>query len=65
MTGGFQAFLAHFKYKERQGEEPHYRKWFQSHGFNLFEGGAIFEGGGDGKELKHRLKNDVRVFAPK
>jgi N-dimethylarginine dimethylaminohydrolase len=40
--------LSHFRYKERQIEEPIYKKWFEDHGFEVFEiKDACFEGEGD------------------
>lgn len=40
--------LARFRYKERQGEEPLYKKWFIDHGFEVTElNDVYFEGEGD------------------
>ncbi len=46
---GDQAIIAHYKFEERQGEEPHCEKWFSDHGFKTFTmpGGITFEGAGD------------------
>ncbi|CAD6195609.1 unnamed protein product [Caenorhabditis auriculariae] len=44
-----KVYLARFRHKERNGEEPHYLKWFKANGFKL-HGEAkedVFEGGGD------------------
>mgnify|MGYP000896785951 CR=1 FL=1 len=40
---------ARFRYAERQGEEPHYRAWFEANGFALRDlpPGIAFEGAGD------------------
>lgn len=45
---GSSAILSRFKVKERQGEEIHFHKWFEQHGFSvqLVQKGA-FEGEGD------------------
>jgi N-dimethylarginine dimethylaminohydrolase len=41
--------LPHFAHPERQGEELHFRNWFQDHGFSLHAvpKGDFFEGEGD------------------
>lgn len=40
--------LAHFKYKERQGEEPYFKEWFEQAGFQIIEkNDHFFEGAGD------------------
>ncbi len=46
---GDKAIIAHYKFEERQGEEPHCEKWFADHGFKTFTmpGGITFEGAGD------------------
>ena len=46
---GDKAVLSHFLYRERRHEEPHFRQWFNSHGFEVFEMPADlpFEGAGD------------------
>jgi lysine-ketoglutarate reductase/saccharopine dehydrogenase-like protein (TIGR00300 family) len=46
---GKTAVLSHFLHRERQGEEPHFRKWFEEHGFSVKElpRGLPFEGAGD------------------
>jgi len=52
-NGGFilnnNCIVANFRYKERQGEEAHYEKWFRDNGFNVFRlpKGISFEGAGD------------------
>lgn len=40
---------SHFRYPERQGEEAHFRDWFEAHGFRLanLPAGIAFEGAGD------------------
>ncbi len=46
---GKKAVLSRFLYKERQGEEEHFRRWFKRHDFELFElpPDLPFEGAGD------------------
>jgi lysine-ketoglutarate reductase/saccharopine dehydrogenase-like protein (TIGR00300 family) len=41
--------LSRFFHKERQGEEPHFKKWFEDKGFNVYElpKDLPFEGAGD------------------
>ena len=43
----FKAYLAKFRHPERSGEEKHYKAWFQSLGYEVFESQEFFEGGGD------------------
>lgn len=40
--------LAKFQYPERQGEEPIFRKWFESRGWEVVQTKSIFEGQGEG-----------------
>jgi N-dimethylarginine dimethylaminohydrolase len=44
-----QAVLARFKHAQRQGEEPHFRDWLKSHGWQVLDtpGDFSFEGAGD------------------
>jgi N-dimethylarginine dimethylaminohydrolase len=44
-----QAVLARFCHRQRQGEEQHFRDWFERHGFELLElpRDCFFEGAGD------------------
>jgi lysine-ketoglutarate reductase/saccharopine dehydrogenase-like protein (TIGR00300 family) len=46
---GHDAVLSRFLHRERQGEEPHFRNWFQQHGFRVHElpKDLPFEGAGD------------------
>lgn len=46
---GDRAVLSHFFHAERQGEEPHFKKWFEDNGFKVFTlpEGLPFEGAGD------------------
>jgi len=46
---GDNAVLSRFYHPERQGEEPHFKKWFADNGFNVFElpQDLPFEGAGD------------------
>ncbi|MEQ8822267.1 MAG: TIGR00300 family protein [Sumerlaeia bacterium] len=58
---GKKAVLSHFRHPQRQKEEPHNKRWFEQHGFEVIEmpRGVYFEGGGDG--LLDRGKPD-RLF---
>ncbi len=46
---GQKLVLSRFLHRERQGEQPHFKRWFQKHGFELFElpPDLPFEGAGD------------------
>src|SRR5579859_6879518 len=46
---GHRVALSRFFHPERQGEEPHFRRWFEEHGFTLLElpRDLSFEGEGD------------------
>lgn len=46
---GDKAVLSRFFHPERQGEEPHFKTWFEAHGFQVFElpPDLPFEGAGD------------------
>ena len=46
---GQQVILSKFRYRQRQGEEPWFRKWFEEHGFEVLDlpGDWSFEGAGD------------------
>ncbi len=46
---GDRAVLSRFLHRERQSEEPHFRNWFQQHGFRVHElpKDLPFEGAGD------------------
>lgn len=46
---GKRAVLARFKHEQRQGEEPHFRRWLEEHGWQVDEPPAnfSFEGAGD------------------
>jgi lysine-ketoglutarate reductase/saccharopine dehydrogenase-like protein (TIGR00300 family) len=46
---GNKVVLSRFFHRERQGEEPHFKKWFEQHGFEVLELPADlpFEGAGD------------------
>ncbi len=46
---GAKFVLSRFLHRERQGEQEHFRKWFQQHGFEVFElpPDLPFEGAGD------------------
>ena len=46
---GDLAVLSRFMHQERQSEEPHFREWFQQHGFRVHElpKDLPFEGAGD------------------
>jgi N-dimethylarginine dimethylaminohydrolase len=49
VTVGKKVVLSRFLYRERQGEEEHFRQWFKRHNFELFElpPDLPFEGAGD------------------
>jgi N-dimethylarginine dimethylaminohydrolase len=49
MIFGQRALLSRFRHPQRQGEEPHYRRWFAEHGFEIVDPPANvnFEGAGD------------------
>ena len=49
VTVGRRFVLSRFLYRERQGEEEHFRTWFKKHGFEVFElpPDLPFEGAGD------------------
>lgn len=44
-----QALVSRFRHPQRQGEEPHFRRWFEAHGFEALDApaGFSFEGAGD------------------
>ena len=46
---GNVAVISRFFHKERQGEEPHFKKWFEEEGFTVYElpKDLPFEGAGD------------------
>ena len=46
---GQKFVLSRFLHRERQGEQQHFKKWFQKHGFEVFElpQDLPFEGAGD------------------
>jgi len=46
---GKKAVLSRFLHRERQGEEPYFKSWFEKHGFEVFElpPDLPFEGAGD------------------
>jgi lysine-ketoglutarate reductase/saccharopine dehydrogenase-like protein (TIGR00300 family) len=46
---GNTVVLSHFYHKERQGEEPYFKTWFEAQGFTVHElpKGLPFEGAGD------------------
>jgi N-dimethylarginine dimethylaminohydrolase len=64
------AILSRFRFPQRQGEQPHYRRWFEEHGFEVREvrAEAFFEGAGDalfcGDTLfaGYRIRSDVRAI---
>lgn len=63
------AYLSRFRPRERQGEEPVYRKWFSEHGYRVSDpaGHAHFEGAGDalfcGDTLfaGYRIRSDMKA----
>src|SRR5690606_21191504 len=44
-----RAILSRFRHRQRQGEQHHYQRWFEQHGFEVVELEASwdFEGAGD------------------
>jgi N-dimethylarginine dimethylaminohydrolase len=44
-----EAILSRFRHPQRQGEEPHFEKWFQAHGITVkkLQPDQYFEGAGD------------------
>ncbi len=62
-----KAILARFKHEQRQGEEPHFRRWLANHGLQVFDTPSdfSFEGAGDalfcGETLfaGYRLRSDA------
>jgi N-dimethylarginine dimethylaminohydrolase len=64
------AIPARFRYPQRQAEEPHYQRWFSTHGFRLrpLRSPAFFEGAGDalfcGDTLVagYRIRSDVQAL---
>jgi N-dimethylarginine dimethylaminohydrolase len=65
---GRRAVISHFKHKQRQGEEVHFRRWFAENGWETLEAPAdlSFEGAGDalfcGDTLYagYRIRSDAR-----
>lgn len=48
LVHGKRCVISHFRYKERQTEEPAFTKWFQDHGYEILElKDCYFEGEGD------------------
>ena len=49
LVKGKRCVLSHFKYPQRQAEEPYYKKWFVEHGYEILElpRSIYFEGEGD------------------
>src|SRR5450755_2649389 len=64
---GQRALVSRFRHPQRQGEEPHNRRWFDEHGFEIIDVplGLSFEGAGDalfcGDTLfaGYRMRSDV------
>jgi N-dimethylarginine dimethylaminohydrolase len=52
-----KAIIAHYKYPERQGEEPHCREWFGANGYEVLgvPDDLFFEGAGDALLWKDRV----------
>jgi N-dimethylarginine dimethylaminohydrolase len=67
---GKKIILSHFKFKERQGEEPLFRKWFEHRGYQIIEipTSLSFEGEGDalfaGETLfcGYGFRSDIRAY---
>ncbi len=49
LVRGTVSIPSHFRYKERQAEEPYFQRWFTAHGYTLrpLPQGIAFEGEGD------------------
>ncbi len=49
LVAGTKVIVSRFRAAERQGEEPHYRAWFEDNGFELLDwpNEVAFEGAGD------------------
>jgi N-dimethylarginine dimethylaminohydrolase len=67
---GDAVILSHFRYGQRQREEPEFRRWFSEHGFRIhpLKVQASFEGAGDalfcGDTLfaGYRIRSDVQAL---
>ena len=47
--------LSNFLHPERKGEEPFFKKWFEDHGYKVFEINNSFEGAGDAFIIENRI----------
>ena len=52
-----QAILAHFRFAERQGEEPHFAAWLRESGYRIPEGAS--------RVLGSYIKQDMKFFVAK
>ncbi|WP_447977904.1 dimethylarginine dimethylaminohydrolase family protein [Candidatus Nitrospira bockiana] len=67
---GEVAVPSRFRHRERQGEEPHFERWFREHGYEVvpLEAGLYFEGAGDLLGFPdvwfggYRQRSDVRAY---
>jgi N-dimethylarginine dimethylaminohydrolase len=52
-----------FKHQERSGEEPHYERWFRTHGWRVvpLDGRPYFEGAGDALPFRDRIVAGYRI----
>ena len=69
LVRGNRVILSHFRYAERQGEEPLFEKWFAAAGYEVIKlTGGFFEGQGDALFAGERLfcgcgfRSDADVF---
>ncbi|MBI5192313.1 MAG: amidinotransferase [Nitrospirae bacterium] len=68
LVDGKKVILSHFKYKERQGEERHFERWFHNSGYECHRlpRGIYFEGEGDAVFYKdmvllgHGFRTDLK-----
>ncbi len=70
LVRGNKVVLSHFKYPERQGEEPIFHRWFERNGYEVHTIKEYFEGEGDALFLGSTLfggygfRTDKEAFAP-
>lgn len=56
LVHGSKIFLSHYRYPERQGEEEHFKAWFELSGFEIYtEDEQSFEGASDALFLNQTL----------
>ncbi len=63
-----RVILSNFKHKERKGEEEHFRRFFEQHGYEVESVSAPFEGAGDALFLDgylmggHGFRSDIMAY---